>query len=77
MQIIKFVPTSVIWCSIGCMGRPPKDPAELTTEAVTARFTSDERKQLDWLAVQLRARSASEVIRVAVRQLYERLHGRH
>jgi hypothetical protein len=54
------------------MGRPPKDPADLTTEAVTARFTIDERKQLEWLTVHLRARSSSEVIRQSVGELFER-----
>ena len=54
------------------MGRPPKDPADRATEELTVRFTEAEKKHLDWLTVEMRARSAGEVVRRAVAELYER-----
>jgi hypothetical protein len=54
------------------MGRPPKDPEDRATEQVGVRLTAKERKRIDWLAVELRARSAGEVIKRAVDELYER-----
>ena len=54
------------------MARPPKDPADKTDERVTVGFTQEERKWLDWLTVHLRARSAGEVLRRALKEMYER-----
>jgi hypothetical protein len=55
------------------MGRPPKAPEDRATEQMSVRFTAEERRRLDWLAVELRARGAGDVIKKALAELYERV----
>jgi predicted transcriptional regulator len=57
------------------MGRPRKAPDDRAETQVGVRLTGDSRRRLDWLAVRLRARSASEVVRQAVDELYDRTDG--
>lgn len=54
-------------------GRPPKAPEDRATAQLNVRFTEEERRRLDWLMVELRARSAGDVIKRAVAELYERV----
>ncbi len=58
------------------MARPPKAPEDRATRQMSVRFTEEERKRLDWMAVELRARSAGEVIKLAVSEMYEKLKGK-
>lgn len=55
------------------MARPPKSPDERATQQLSVRLTEEERRRLDWLTVELRARSAGEVIKRAVAELYDRV----
>jgi hypothetical protein len=58
------------------MARPPKDPADRATEELTVRFTEEERRNLDWLTVELRSRSAGDTVRRAVRELFDKMKGK-
>jgi hypothetical protein len=53
------------------MGRPPKAQAERATQQLGVRFTKTERDMIDWLVVNLGARSAGDAIKQAVAALYE------
>lgn len=55
------------------MGRPPKKPDERATAQLNVRLTAEERSRLDWLTVKLRARSAGEVLKRGLAELYERV----
>jgi hypothetical protein len=57
------------------MGRPPKAPDEKASAQLNVRLTAEERRQLDWLAVELRERSAGGVLKRALAELYARVRG--
>lgn len=57
------------------MGRPPKAPEDRATAQLNVKFTAEERRRLDWLTVELRARSAGEVLKRGLAELYERVAG--
>ena len=57
------------------MGRPPLPPDEKAGAQLNVRLTAEERKRLDWLAVELRERSAGSVIKRAIAELYARVRG--
>ena len=52
------------------MGRPPKAEKDRASAQLALRLTQAERKQLDWLAYELRAASAGAVLRIALAELY-------